>query len=134
MKIGLVRAELFRADRWTDGKTDRNDKVNSRFSQFCERAKKMSGNSSILGYDAVSIGKKPTAFIFQSSKSEQISPVQLRKISCDPAIFILCRSHPFSSLSYDRFKASSKASSPHSTIYSFLFQMRVSFPFLKVVQ
>jgi hypothetical protein len=32
----------------------------------------------------------------------------------------------FSSLSYDRSKASSKASSPHSAIQSFLFQMRVS--------
>ena len=40
----------------------------------------------------------------------------------------------FSSLSYDRSKASSKASSPHSAIQSFLFQMRVSSPFLKVIQ
>jgi hypothetical protein len=38
--------------------------------------------------------------------------------------------HSVSSLCYDRSKASSKASSPHSTIQSFLFQMRVSFPFL----
>ena len=37
----------------------------------------------------------------------------------------------FSSLSYDRSKASSKASSPHSAIQSFLLQMRVSSPFLK---
>ena len=42
--------------------------------------------------------------------------------------------HSFSSLSYDRSKASSKASSPHSAIQSFLFQMRVSSPFLKVIQ
>ena len=35
----------------------------------------------------------------------------------------------FSSLSYDRSKASSKASSPHSAIQSFLFQMSIlSFP------
>jgi len=40
----------------------------------------------------------------------------------------------FSSLSYGRSKASSKASSPHSAIQSFLFQMRVSSPFLKVIQ
>ena len=33
--------------------------------------------------------------------------------------------HSFSSLSYDRSKASSKASYPHSAIQSFLFQMRV---------
>jgi hypothetical protein len=37
-------------------------------------------------------------------------------------------------LSYDRSKASSKASSPHSAIQSFLFQMTVSSPFLKVIQ
>ena len=42
--------------------------------------------------------------------------------------------HSFSSLSYDRSKASSKASSPHSAIQSFLFQMRVSSPFLGVIQ
>jgi len=42
--------------------------------------------------------------------------------------------HSFSSLSYDRSKASSKASCPHSAIYSFLLQMTVSSPFLKVIQ
>jgi hypothetical protein len=42
--------------------------------------------------------------------------------------------HSFSSLSYDRSKASSKASSPNSAIQSFLFQMRVFSPFLKVIQ
>ena len=36
-----------------------------------------------------------------------------------------------SSLSYDRSKASSKASSPHSAIQSFFLQMKVSSPFLK---
>ena len=43
-------------------------------------------------------------------------------------------SHSFSSLSYDRSKAPSKASSPHSAIQSFLHQMRVSSLFLKVIQ
>ena len=42
--------------------------------------------------------------------------------------------HSFSSLSYDKSKASSKASSPHSAIQSFLIQMRVSSPFRKVIQ
>jgi hypothetical protein len=42
--------------------------------------------------------------------------------------------HSFSSLSYDRSKASSKASFPHSAIQSFLLQMRVPSPFLKVIQ
>jgi hypothetical protein len=40
----------------------------------------------------------------------------------------------FSSLSYDRSKASSKANSSHSAIQSFLFHMRVSSPFLNVIQ
>jgi hypothetical protein len=40
----------------------------------------------------------------------------------------------FSSPSYDRSKASSEAISPHREIQSFLFQMRVSSPFLKVIQ
>jgi hypothetical protein len=42
--------------------------------------------------------------------------------------------HSISILSYDRSKASSKASSPHSATQSFLLQMRVSSPFLKVIQ
>ena len=36
MKIRPVGAELFHAD----GRTDRHDEANSRFSQFCERANK----------------------------------------------------------------------------------------------
>jgi len=41
MKILPVGAELFYADRWTDGRTtDRHDEANSRSSQFCERALK----------------------------------------------------------------------------------------------
>jgi hypothetical protein len=36
--------------------------------------------------------------------------------------------------SYDTSKASSKASCPHSAILSFLLQMTVSSPFLKVIQ
>ena len=43
--------------------------------------------------------------------------------------------HSFiNSLSYDRSKASSKASSPHSAIQSSLFHMRISSPFLNVIQ
>jgi hypothetical protein len=42
--------------------------------------------------------------------------------------------HSFSSLSYDRSKTSSKASSPYSAIQSFLLQMRLSFAFLKFIQ
>jgi hypothetical protein len=38
MKIRPVGAELFHADRRTDRQTDTHDAVNSRFSQFCERA------------------------------------------------------------------------------------------------
>jgi hypothetical protein len=38
MKIRPATAELFHADGWTDGRIDRYE-VNSRFSQFCERAK-----------------------------------------------------------------------------------------------
>ena len=38
MKIRPVGAELFPADRQTDGKTGRHDEDKSRFSKFCERA------------------------------------------------------------------------------------------------
>jgi len=38
MKIHPVTAELLHADGRTDGWTDRYDKANSRFPQFCERA------------------------------------------------------------------------------------------------
>jgi hypothetical protein len=42
--------------------------------------------------------------------------------------------HSFSFLSDDRFKASTKAIPPHSAIYIFLLEMRVSPPVLKVIQ
>ena len=61
------------------------------------------------------------------------SQLQLRKMLCNSAQNIL-HIHSFSSLSYDRSKAFSKASSPHSAIYSFLLQMTVSSPVLKVIQ
>ena len=38
MKIRPVGFESFHFDRRTDGRTDRNDEADSRFSQFCERA------------------------------------------------------------------------------------------------
>jgi hypothetical protein len=40
MKILLVGAELFRADKRTDNQTDIRDETNSRFSRFCEGAYK----------------------------------------------------------------------------------------------
>ena len=46
----------------------------------------------------------------------------------------MCSIRSFSSLSYDRSKASSKSSSPHSAIYSFRLQMTVSSLFLKVIK
>ena len=47
------------------------------------------------------------------------------------ALFHTVIHHSYSSLSYDRSKASSKASSRHSAIYSFLLRRRVSSPFLR---
>jgi len=38
MKIRQVGAQMFHVDGRTDGRRDRYDDVNSRFSQFCERA------------------------------------------------------------------------------------------------
>ena len=38
MTIRRVGAELFHPDRRVDGRTDRHDEANSRFSQFCESA------------------------------------------------------------------------------------------------
>jgi len=35
MKICPVGAELFHADGWKDGRIDRHDEANSRFSQLC---------------------------------------------------------------------------------------------------
>jgi hypothetical protein len=39
-------AELFQADRWIDGMTDMMKL--SRFSKFCERIRKLSGNQSVF--------------------------------------------------------------------------------------
>jgi hypothetical protein len=38
MKIRPVVAELFHTDGQTEGRMDRHDEANSRFSQFCESA------------------------------------------------------------------------------------------------
>jgi len=38
MKGCPVGAELFHADRWRDGCTERRDKANSRFWKFCASA------------------------------------------------------------------------------------------------
>ena len=62
---------------------------------------------------------------------QHVTDEQLTTPTCNEHIYISSSS---SSLSYDRSKASSKASSPHSAIQSFLFQMRVPSPFLKVIQ
>jgi len=68
-------------------------------------------------------------------ESSILEPLYLKfKLNLYIYIYIYIYIHSFSSLSYDRSKASSKASSPHSAIQSFLFQMRVSSPFLKVIK
>jgi len=38
MKICPVGAEFFNADGRADGRTDRHDEANTRFSQFCKHA------------------------------------------------------------------------------------------------
>jgi hypothetical protein len=67
-------------------------------------------------------------------KNEKIFMLSLAIYYINQYEFICVFIHSFSSLSYDRSKASSKASSPRSAIQSFLLQMRVSSPFLKVIQ
>ena len=64
-------------------------------------------------------------FFFWNSMTEVITRTRYH-------VTIICtlHIHSFSSPSYDTSKASSKASSPHSAIQSFLLQMRVSSPFL----
>jgi hypothetical protein len=54
----------------------------------------------------------------------------IRRIKCQSSWQFIYSSR----LSYDRSKTSSKTSSPHSAIQSFLLQMRESSPFLKVIQ
>ena len=51
-------AELFYADRRTDGRTDGHDEANSRFSQFCKQAWKLIKYPNMICDD----GKKPRAF------------------------------------------------------------------------
>jgi hypothetical protein len=61
MEIGPVQAELFHADGPTDWQ--KRQKLTAAFRNFAN-APKTCDISSILGYDAVSIGKKRKAFIF----------------------------------------------------------------------
>jgi hypothetical protein len=48
MKIRQMGDELFHADGRTGGQTDRHDKANSRFLQFCERAYKHANQGVIM--------------------------------------------------------------------------------------
>ena len=47
MKIRPVRAELFHAD----GRKDRHDEANSRFSKFCEQALKRNKKGDMGGHE-----------------------------------------------------------------------------------
>jgi hypothetical protein len=42
-----VGVEVFHADRWVDGQTDRNGEADGHFSQFCEVQKKKGGECSL---------------------------------------------------------------------------------------
>ena len=64
--------------------------------------------------------------VFGEIGTELVCTVYLKSVLQSIKHFI----HSFSSLSYDRSKASSKSISPHRAIQSFLLQMRVSCPFL----
>jgi hypothetical protein len=48
LQIPSVGAEFFHADRKADGQTNRHDEANTRFSQFCKRAKKETWTSLAL--------------------------------------------------------------------------------------
>ena len=77
---------------------------------------------------------KQTAIISLYSINWLVCITETKNVYCALRVGALHIHHSFSSLSYDRSKASSKASSPHSAIQSFLLQMRISSPFLKVIQ
>jgi len=42
-----VGADLYHADKGTDGQTDRHDEANSLFSQFCEREYKRNNSHAV---------------------------------------------------------------------------------------
>ena len=80
----------------------------------------------------------PAGFEPKISVSDRPQTQALDRAATGIGRFIVTKINPLAFIhlvvSYDRSKASSKASSPHSAIQSFLFQMRVSSPFLKVIQ
>ena len=80
--------------------------------------------------------KKETIFLRRKDHFQIVSLIIDIETGMSPVIPLetVVDIHSFSILSYDRSKASSKATSPHSVIQSFLLQMRVSSPFLKFIQ
>jgi hypothetical protein len=84
----------------------------------------------LLTCDPIKAGKYPP---FQHSIPNNNSLLWVARRSLQYITWLCTHrsaSHSFSSLSYDRSKASSKASYPHSAIQSFLLQMKVSSHFL----
>ena len=86
-------------------------------------------------------------FIVVPTKSRLVSSENCQHLDCRISASVFLSSHiwvntsfihsfihSFSILSDDRSKASSKTIPPHSAIQSFLLQMRVSSPVLKVIQ
>jgi len=72
--------------------------------------------------------KIQTSGNYSEENIQQDMNPHLHRIKCVQLSYFI---HSFNSLSYNRSKASSKVSSPHSAIQSFLVQIRVSSPFLK---
>ena len=73
-------------------------------------------------------------FLFWKQTQEQHASKGRKALLSWNKVKCICKFIHSSSLSYDRSKVSSEASSPHSAIQSFLLQMRVFSPFLKVIQ
>jgi len=77
MKIRPVEAELYHADRRTDGQEDRHDEANSGFSQFCERApQKQQMQTSKYSIFLKLISLRPVYYIHITSFSTPYSQTQ----------------------------------------------------------
>jgi hypothetical protein len=69
-----MEGELFHAGGWTVGRTDRQDEVNSRFSQFCIAPKNKCPQPGLVFVSFVKTGSgKAVLFLWECMKLHEIT-------------------------------------------------------------
>ena len=92
------------------------------------------GEFTVRGFVVIWCSINPASSVSFTDPSDKAKSKVIRENRLEKSIMRLNNFISFSNLFDDRSNASSKTVPPHSAIQSFLLQMRVSYPVLKVIQ